>query len=61
MSQANPNNNFSPSMFPAAEDEAGAFPLERCMRVLPHHGDTGGFFIAVLDKVADMPPVQPER
>ena len=25
------------------------------MRVLPHHDDTGGFFIAVLEKMADMP------
>lgn len=34
-------------------DEASALlPLERCMRVLPHHGDTGGFFIAVFRKIA---------
>jgi len=38
------------TMFPdALSDE---MPLERCMRVLPHHGDTGGFFIALLRKVA---------
>eukprot|EP00179_Madagascaria_erythrocladioides_P005921 CAMPEP_0198313016 /NCGR_PEP_ID=MMETSP1450-20131203/4174_1 /TAXON_ID=753684 ORGANISM="Madagascaria erythrocladiodes, Strain CCMP3234" /NCGR_SAMPLE_ID=MMETSP1450 /ASSEMBLY_ACC=CAM_ASM_001115 /LENGTH=183 /DNA_ID=CAMNT_0044015985 /DNA_START=1 /DNA_END=549 /DNA_ORIENTATION=- len=24
--------------------------LERCLRVMPHHGDTGGFFVAVLRK-----------
>ena len=36
------------SMFPPDS----APPLERCLRVLPHHGDTGGFFIAVLRKVA---------
>lgn len=28
-----------------------ALPLERCMRFLPHHGDTGGFFVVVLQKV----------
>ena len=29
--------------------------LERCIRVLPHSGDTGGFFVAVLDKVGELP------
>ena len=38
------------TMFPDAASDA--LPLERCMRVLPHHSDTGGFFIAVLRKVA---------
>lgn len=28
-------------------------PLERCMRVYPHQQDTGGFFIAVLEKRAE--------
>lgn len=28
-------------------------PLDRCMRFLPHHQDTGGFFVAVLEKVRD--------
>ena len=23
---------------------------DRCMRILPHHQDTGGFFVAVLQK-----------
>eukprot|EP00891_Asterochloris_glomerata_P009762 jgi/Astpho2/9762/e_gw1.00149.36.1_t len=41
------------SMFPDAASDA--LPLERCMRILPHHGDTGGFFIGVLEKVAEMP------
>lgn len=30
-------------------------PLERCMRLLPHHQDTGGFFVAVMEKVAEWP------
>lgn len=25
------------------------------MRILPHHQDTGGFFVAVLEKVASLP------
>lgn len=28
-------------------------PLELCMRFLPHHQDTGGFFVAVLEKVSE--------
>ena len=47
------------SMFP--DEASDGFPMERCMRILPHHGDTGGFFIAVLYKVAEMPPLNPDR
>ncbi|KAG0566732.1 hypothetical protein KC19_7G083400 [Ceratodon purpureus] len=32
--------------------EVATLPLERCMRLLPHDQDTGGFFIAVFRKVA---------
>jgi hypothetical protein len=41
-------HKLSPTMFPS--DEKAALPLERCMRFLPHHNDTGGFFVAVLEK-----------
>ena len=40
---------------PASQEEAEAMALHRCMRFLPHHGDTGGFFVAVLEKVSDWP------
>ena len=41
------------SMFPdLVSDE---LPLERCMRILPHHADTGGFFVAVFEKTASYP------
>ena len=36
-------------------DSEADFPLERCLRVLPHHNDTGGFFVAVLEKTAELP------
>jgi hypothetical protein len=39
-------------MFPG---DASPLHLERCMRILPHHDDTGGFFVAVLQKVAELP------
>lgn len=32
--------------------EVSVLPLERSMRILPHDQDTGGFFIAVFQKVA---------
>lgn len=41
------------SMFPDAQSDS--FPMHRCMRILPHHDDTGGFFIAVLEKVGKYP------
>ena len=47
---------------PRAVDEAtgaelSAYPLNLhfCLRVLPHANDTGGFFIALLEKVAHLP------
>lgn len=42
---------LDPSMFPPPLDHS--IPLERCMRFLPHHQNTGGFFVAVLRKVAE--------
>lgn len=42
------------SMFPPAN--AGDLNLNRCVRVLPHLQDTGGFFVAVLKKTVDRLP-----
>ncbi|KYN03352.1 PREDICTED: tRNA (cytosine(34)-C(5))-methyltransferase [Cyphomyrmex costatus] len=44
-----------PKMFPPKTNEASKFHLERCMRILPHHQDTGGFFVAVLEKTKSLP------
>ncbi|KDO25773.1 hypothetical protein SPRG_20720 [Saprolegnia parasitica CBS 223.65] len=44
------------SLFPPAE----TYPLERCMRFLPHDQNTGGFFVAVLMKTADLPGANQE-
>jgi len=44
------------SMFPPME----SFPLERCARVLPHHQDTGGFFVALLRKTGPIAAVVEE-
>lgn len=38
------------SMFPP--DEKEEIPLERCIRLLPHLNNSGGFFVALLKKVA---------
>ncbi len=40
---------LDPTMFP--DEQSDAMPLHRCMRFLPHHQDTGGFFVCVLQKV----------
>uniref|UniRef100_G3P2N6 tRNA (cytosine(34)-C(5))-methyltransferase n=1 Tax=Gasterosteus aculeatus aculeatus TaxID=481459 RepID=G3P2N6_GASAC len=45
-----------PTMFPPTDSEKlSDMHLERCMRILPHHQNTGGFFVAVLVKKAPMP------
>ncbi|KAK4963291.1 tRNA (cytosine-5-)-methyltransferase ncl1 [Elasticomyces elasticus] len=41
-----------PGMF--APDVEEKIPLQHCMRVYPHQQDTGGFFIAVLEKKAEI-------
>jgi len=41
-----------PGMFPPEADER--IPLENCMRVYPHQQDTGGFFIAILEKQSEV-------
>lgn len=43
-------SGLKPTMWPPSSEEAAKMHLERCMRVLPHQQDTGGFFIAVLSK-----------
>lgn len=44
-----------PKMFPPAPEEAHKYNLERSMRILPHHQDTGGFFVAILEKLKPLP------
>ncbi|XP_036752630.2 RNA cytosine C(5)-methyltransferase NSUN2 [Manis pentadactyla] len=45
-----------PTMFPPKDlGELEAMHLERCLRILPHHQNTGGFFVAVLVKKSSMP------
>lgn len=42
-------------MFPPAyEDEGSKVPLEHCMRIYPHLQDTGGFFVAILEKQSEI-------
>lgn len=45
------------SRMPADEvdEEASEFPLERCMRIMPHDQNGGAFFIAVIHKLSPLP------
>ena len=38
---------------PTPESPGSKIPFERCMRVYPHLQDTGGFFIAILEKKSE--------
>ncbi|XP_049606310.1 RNA cytosine C(5)-methyltransferase NSUN2 [Syngnathus scovelli] len=50
------HTQIRPTMFPPTDAEKlASMHLERCMRILPHHQNTGGFFVAVLMKKAPMP------
>merc|ERR1712059_143709 len=45
-----------PYMFSPEDPEVRAgLHLERCARILPHQQNTGGFFVALLEKVSDCP------
>ncbi|TCD60371.1 hypothetical protein EIP91_010262 [Steccherinum ochraceum] len=44
-------SKMTPSHWPPTPTEADELHLERCLRIYPHLQDTGGFFIAVLEKV----------
>ena len=45
---------FLPSMWPPrAKSVEDALPLHRCLRLLPHLADMGGFFVALLRKVRE--------
>jgi hypothetical protein len=43
------------SLFPPIAEVAADMHLERCMRLLPHTQDTGGFFVALLRKRSRLP------
>ncbi|KAG8442522.1 hypothetical protein GDO86_011354 [Hymenochirus boettgeri] len=50
------HTQIRPTMFPPKDEEKlKLMNLNRCMRILPHHQNTGGFFVAVLIKKAPMP------
>ncbi|XP_049852446.1 RNA cytosine C(5)-methyltransferase NSUN2-like [Schistocerca gregaria] len=46
------------TVFPPDEETAKSYHLERCMRFLPHDQDTGGFFVAVIEKVSRSSPAE---
>lgn len=43
---------------PLAKSEDERIPLEHCIRVYPHLQDTGGFFIAIMEKLDDIKVTQ---
>lgn len=49
-----------PSLFPPTKEESEKFQLHKCIRVLPHLQNTGGFFVATLRKLVDELPWEVE-
>lgn len=47
-------HRFPISVFPPEAELAASLHLERALRIYPHLGDTGGFFVAVIDKTAEI-------
>lgn len=47
---------IQPTFFPPkGEEEAKKLGLDKCMRMIPHLSNTGGFFVAVLEKSGALP------
>lgn len=44
-----------PKMFPPKPEDAHKYNLDKCIRILPNHQDTGGFFVAILEKIKLLP------
>ncbi|XP_026750412.2 tRNA (cytosine(34)-C(5))-methyltransferase [Galleria mellonella] len=44
-----------PQMFPPKPEDVHKYNLEKCIRILPHQQDTGGFFVAVFEKTKPLP------
>ncbi|KAG5441778.1 tRNA (cytosine(34)-C(5))-methyltransferase [Clonorchis sinensis] len=53
------HSNIRPSLFPP--EDVSELHLERCMRIVPHDQNTGGFFLAVLEKIAPLPWMKQAR
>lgn len=56
----NSKDGFQPLGDPLAladdlDEEVCNFPLERCMRIMPHDQNSGAFFIAVFHKLSPLP------
>ena len=52
---SNPTEGIKESMFPPTKEVLQQIHIERCMRIYPHLQNTGGFFIAVLEKTSELP------
>ncbi|XP_064100308.1 tRNA (cytosine(34)-C(5))-methyltransferase-like isoform X1 [Macrobrachium nipponense] len=48
-------NLYNKHLFPPSAEEREKLSLHKCIRILPHHQDTGGFFVALLEKVKPLP------
>ncbi|KAI8985845.1 S-adenosyl-L-methionine-dependent methyltransferase [Pilobolus umbonatus] len=54
--ETDPKKKLPASVFPPTPQEADQMNLDRCVRIYPHQQDTGGFFIAVFEKVGPLTP-----
>lgn len=47
-------DQFAKTCFPRSAEESDKMHLERCLRLYPHMQDTGGFFVAVFEKIEEI-------
>ncbi|KAJ6238476.1 tRNA (cytosine(34)-c(5))-methyltransferase [Anaeramoeba flamelloides] len=49
------------SLFPPSEELGNQMELDKCMRFLPYHFNSGGFFVAILEKNVNHPTKKYQR
>jgi len=48
------HSTIQTTMFSNSYDQEVIDELDKCLRVMPHHQNTSGFFITVIEKIAEM-------
>ena len=57
---ANLRSHIKETMFCEHYDEAILAELPKCLRVMPHHQNTSGFFITVIEKIEEVNGAEPD-
>lgn len=55
------HTTIRPQMFPPSKEDAAKYGLDKCLRILPHYQNSGGFFVAAFTKTRNLPWTREEK